>query len=79
MSTPFEVEPMAAPEPPATVPAQVQNATVTDHRFPKDGSIEEHVGGVAVGALFPARRDEVLVSPKSLKHIRIEANVFQHS
>lgn len=73
-SAPLVVEPIAAPVPPATVPAQAQDATETV-RVPKDGSVEKHVGGVAVGGLLPARRDEVLVLPEGLEDLRIEANV----
>ncbi len=74
ISVPLAVEPIVVPVPLAILPVQVQDATVTV-RVPKDGSIEEHVGGVTVGGLFPARRDEVLVFPEGLEHLRIEANV----
>ncbi len=74
VSEPLEAEPIVVPVPLAIVPAQVQDVTVTA-RVPKDGSVEEHVGGVAVGGLLPARRDEVLVLPEGLEDLRIEADV----
>lgn len=73
-SAPLAAEPNVVPVPLAIEPAQVQDVTVTA-RVPKDGSIEEHVGGVAVGGLLPARRDEVLVLPEGLEDLRVEANV----
>ena len=74
VSAPPVAEPIVVPVPLAIVPAQAQDATVTV-RVPKDGSVEEHVGGVAVGGLLPARRDEVLIFPEGLEHLRIEADV----
>lgn len=73
-SAPLAVEPKAEPAPLATAPVQAQDATVTA-RVPKDGSVEEDVGGVAVGGLLPRLGDEVLVLPEGLEDLRIEADV----
>lgn len=74
VGVPLDVQPNVAPAPPAIAPEQVQDVAAAA-RVLQNGSVEEHVRGVAVGGLLPRFGDEVLVFPEGLKHLRIEANV----
>ena len=76
MDSPVTLKPAAAPEPPVIVPAQIENIAVAI-RAPKNGTIKEDEGRVAVGSLLPYLWDQRLVFPESLEDFGVEPNVIR--
>ncbi len=60
--------------PPAIAPVQVQDAAEAA-RAPKDGSVEEDIGRVAVGLLLERLGYEMRVLPESLERLGVETDV----
>lgn len=71
---PLAAQPTVVLVPPAIVPAQANDVAVAA-RAPKDGSVEEDVGRIAIRLLLLGLGDEILVHVEDVEHLGVETDV----